>query len=99
MKQYFSKNKKKAYLILKYEKEYNLLKSILKNKNFSNNILFTIKLKLDELPKNSLKVKFNSRCIYVGRAHSTFRKFFLSRLILKNLIEQKQLPGWLQSTW
>lgn len=43
--------------------------------------------------------KVSNRCIWTGRSKSTYKKFRLSRLTLKKLCSNKQIPGYYKCSW
>ena len=92
------KNFKKKKIILDYKsKRYILKKKIL------NSSLFYKKLKyikqLQELPKNSSKVRFTNRCWRTGRSRGVYKDFGLSRQSIRYFMEKGMLPGLIKASW
>ena len=54
---------------------------------------------LAKLPRNSSPTRLNSRCNVTGRVRSYYRKFGVSRLVLRELALQGKLPGVVKSSW
>ena len=54
---------------------------------------------LQKLPKNSSPVRLNNRCQLTGRVRSYYRKFGVSRLVLRELASKGELPGVKKSSW
>ncbi len=54
---------------------------------------------LQKLPKNASPVRLNNRCQLTGRARSYYRKFGVSRLVLRELASKGELPGVKKSSW
>ena len=54
---------------------------------------------LQQLPKNSSPVRLNNRCQLTGRARSYYRKFGVSRLVLRELASKGEIPGLKKSSW
>ncbi len=54
---------------------------------------------LQKLPKNSSPVRLKSRCIFTGRARSYYRKFGVSRLVLREMALRGEIPGLKKSSW
>ena len=54
---------------------------------------FEATIKLAELPRNSAKVRIRNRCSLTGRPRAYYRKFGLSRIALRDLASQGQIPG------
>ena len=62
-------DKKKRKLFLKnFEKRNNLKKSI-KNKNLTSFERYTAQIALQNMPRNSSKIRIKNRCILSGRTH------------------------------
>ena len=55
--------------------------------------------KLAELPRNGAKVRIRNRCLLTGRPRAYYRKFGLSRIALRDLASQGQIPGVVKSSW
>ena len=60
---------------------------------------FEATLKLAELPRNSAKVRIRNRCALTGRPRAYYRKFGLSRIALRDLASEGQIPGVVKSSW
>ena len=54
---------------------------------------------LQKLPKNSSPVRLNNRCMFTGRARSYYRKFGVSRLVLREMALKGEIPGLKKSSW
>lgn len=54
---------------------------------------------LQKLPKNSSRVRLKNRCMFTGRSRSYYRKFGVSRLILREMALRGELPGVKKSSW
>jgi small subunit ribosomal protein S14 len=60
---------------------------------------FGARLKLAELPRNSSPTRVRNRCELTGRPRANYRKFKLSRIALRELASQGQIPGVVKSSW
>ena len=60
---------------------------------------FKASLKLAELPRNSSATRLHNRCQLTGRPHAYYRKLKLSRIMLRELGSQGQIPGLVKSSW
>ena len=56
-------------------------------------------LALTKLPRDSSKVRQHNRCQLTGRPRSYFRRFGISRIMLRKLAHQAELPGVRKSSW
>ena len=80
------------------EKRQNLKKQIMK-KDLSIEERFKIQSKLNELPRDSSKIRVRNRCKLTGRTRAVYRKFGLSRIKLRELSMSGALPGVVKSSW
>ena len=60
---------------------------------------FEASVKLAQLPRNGAAVRVRLRCALTGRARGNYRKFKLSRNMLRSLANQVQLPGVVKASW
>ncbi|NCS89097.1 MAG: 30S ribosomal protein S14 [Ignavibacteria bacterium CG2_30_36_16] len=54
---------------------------------------------LQKLPKNSSPVRLNNRCMFTGRVRSYYRKFGVSRLVLREMALKGEIPGLKKASW
>lgn len=54
---------------------------------------------LQLLPRNSAPVRQHNRCISTGRGRGYYRKFGISRLVLREKALRGELPGVKKSSW
>ena len=54
---------------------------------------------LQKLPTNSSPVRLNNRCMFTGRVSSYYRKFGISRLVLREMALRGEIPGLKKSSW
>ena len=54
---------------------------------------------LQKLPRNSSPVRLKNRCMFTGRARSYYRKFGVSRLVLREMALRGELPGVKKASW
>ncbi len=60
---------------------------------------FEATLKLAQLPRNGAKVRVRLRCELTGRPRANYRKFKLSRIMLRDLASSGQIPGLVKASW
>ncbi len=60
---------------------------------------FEATLKLAQLPRNGAAVRVRLRCALTGRSRGNYRKFKLSRNMLRQLANSGQLPGVVKASW
>lgn len=54
---------------------------------------------LQLLPRNSSKVRMHSRCQMTGRPRGYYRKFGISRLVLREMALRGEIPGLKKASW
>lgn len=54
---------------------------------------------LDELPKNSSKVRLKNRCQLTGRPRGYIRYFGLSRVMFRDMALAGKIPGIRKASW
>ena len=60
---------------------------------------FEATIKLAQLPRNGAAVRVRLRCALTGRARGNYRKFKLSRNMLRQLANTGMLPGVVKASW
>ena len=68
-------------------------------KNLPKEERFKIQSKLNDLPRDSSKVRIRNRCELTGRTRGVYRKFGLSRIKIRELSMNGALPGVVKSSW
>ena len=94
-----NRNKKREEMVAKYATKRAALKAVIADKNSSDEEKFEATLKLAKLPRNSSKVRVHNRCELIGRSHGFYRKLKLSRIQLRKLSNEAQVPGMKKSSW
>ena len=77
----------------------NALKAIANDENLSLEERFEARLKLAEMPRNSSPTRIRNRCEVTGRPRAYYRKLHMSRIALRELGSQGQIPGLVKSSW
>ena len=93
------RNKKRDRMAKKYEAQRIRLKEIAGNRDLPMEERFQARLKLSKLPRNSAKVRVQNRCEVTGRPRGVYRKFKMSRIALRELASNGQVPGMVKSSW
>ena len=52
-----------------------------------------------KLPRNSCSTRLTRRCRVTGRSKGVYRKFGLSRIMLRDMALRGELPGVRKSSW
>jgi len=77
----------------------NALKAIANDENLSLEERFDARLKLAAMPRNSSPTRIRNRCEVTGRPRAYYRKLHMSRIALRELGSQGQIPGLVKSSW
>jgi small subunit ribosomal protein S14 len=93
------KGRKRAALVKRYAAKRARLKAAASDKQAPPEERFAARLKLAEMPRNSSSTRLKNRCELTGRPRSYYRKFKLSRIALRELASQGQIPGMVKSSW
>ena len=93
------KNNHRRQLVDRIAAKRAALKSIVMDRDRDPEERFEATLKLAELPRNGSKVRIRNRCILTGRPRAYYRKFGLSRVALRDLASEGQIPGMVKSSW
>ena len=93
------KNKNRQRLVKKYSAKRTRLKALAADKSASLEDRFSARLKLAKLPRNSAENRVRNRCELSGRPRGYYRKFKLSRIALRDLGSEGQIPGLTKSSW
>ncbi len=90
---------KRRKLAQKFSGKREALKAIIKDKSIPLEDRFVAQLRLAELPRNASPTRIHNRCEVTGRPHGYYRKFRMSRIALRELASQGQIPGVVKSSW
>ena len=93
------KNNRRRRMVDRFAAKRAALKSIILDRDRDPEERFEATLKLAELPRNGSKVRVRNRCILTGRPRAYYRKFGLSRVALRELASDGQIPGVVKSSW
>jgi small subunit ribosomal protein S14 len=93
------KNRKRTRMAKKFSAKRARLKAIAQDRSLPAEECFAARLKLAELPRNSAPVRIRNRCELSGRPRAYYRKFRISRIALRDLASQGQIPGMTKSSW
>ncbi|AZQ69255.1 30S ribosomal protein S14 [Silicimonas algicola] len=98
-KSMIEREKKRQRLVEQYAAKRASLKAIVSDQSKSVEERFKASLKLADLPRNSSATRLHNRCQLTGRPHAYYRKLKMSRIALRELGQQGQIPGLVKSSW
>ena len=75
------------------------LKAVVMNQALPIEERFAAQAKLNELPRNSSRVRIRNRCELTGRPRGYYRKFRMCRNKLRELGSFGMIPGLIKASW
>lgn len=91
-------NRRKAKVELYHDRraEY---KKIINNPRSTPEQVDEAVIKLQKMPRDASPVRVRNRCSQTGRPRGYLRKFGISRVALRKLALEGQIPGVVKSSW
>ncbi|MDB1135247.1 30S ribosomal protein S14 [Candidatus Anaplasma sp. TIGMIC] len=71
----------------------------LKDESLPMSERFAAQMKLSKMPRDSSYIRVRNRCLITGRPRGYYRKFGMSRIVLRQLGSIGQIPGLTKSSW
>jgi len=90
---------KRQKLVEKYAAKRAELKEIANDESKPMEERFKARLALAKLPRNSSPTRLHNRCQLTGRPHAYYRKLKISRIALRDLGSNGEIPGMVKSSW
>ena len=94
-----NRNEMVKRLVKQNEAKRSALKATANDESLPLEERFRAQLKLAALPRNSAKIRIRNRCEVTGRPRSYYRKLKVSRIALRDLGNNGQIPGLVKSSW
>ena len=94
-----NKNEKRKKLVQRYAGKYARLKAIANDESRDETERLIARLKMAEIPRNGNPTRIRNRCELTGRSRAVYRKFRLSRIMLRELGNKGLIPGLTKSSW
>jgi small subunit ribosomal protein S14 len=98
-KSMIEREKKRQKLVDRFAGKRAALKAIVSDESKPVEERFKASLKLAQLPRNSSATRLHNRCQLTGRPHAYYRKLKVSRIMLRELGSNGQIPGLVKSSW
>ena len=93
------RERKREQLCRRFAKKRLALKAIIKNPSSTPDDREAAQFKLQELPRNSSRVRLRNRCNITGRSRGYYRKFGLARNKLREAAMSGEIPGLVKASW
>ena len=94
-----NRNEKRKRMAARDKAKRTELKARLMDKTTPVEERFEASMKLAQLPRNGAAVRVRLRCALTGRPRGNYRKFKLSRNMLRELANTGQIPGVVKASW
>ena len=94
-----NKNERRKAMSKRYAAKYAKLKAIANDESKDETERLIARLKMAELPRNGNPTRVRNRCELTGRSRAYYRKFRLSRIMLRELANKGLIPGVIKSSW
>jgi small subunit ribosomal protein S14 len=94
-----NKNERRKKLVEKQAAKYAKLKAVANDESRDETERLIARLKMAELPRNGNPTRVRNRCAITGRSRAYYRKFRLSRIMLRDLANKGLIPGVVKSSW
>ncbi|MDX8350148.1 MAG: 30S ribosomal protein S14 [Pseudomonadota bacterium] len=98
-KSMIAREKKREKLVAQYAEKRAALKAIINDREKPVEERFKASLELAKLPRNSSATRLHNRCQLTGRPHAYYRKLKISRIALRDLGSNGEIPGMVKSSW
>ncbi|MDR0340513.1 MAG: 30S ribosomal protein S14 [Puniceicoccales bacterium] len=94
-----ARNLKRIRLVQRFIAKRSMLLAILSSPKTEDGEFFAAQRRLAKLPRNSSAVRVRNRCSVTGRSRAFYRRFGVSRLVLRELVASGSVPGVVKSSW
>ena len=94
-----NKNERRKKLVAKTAAKIAKLKAIANDESVDETERLIARLKMAELLRNGNPTRIRNRCELTGRSRGYYRKFRLSRIMLRELGNKGLIPGLTKSSW
>lgn len=98
-KSMIAREAKRERMVQKYAAKRAELKAVISSPTASDDEKWDAQIRLQKLPRDSSPVRQQRRCQVTGRPHGVYRKFGLSRNILRQAAMRGDVPGLVKSSW
>ncbi len=93
------KNKHRRKRVAVEAKRRAALKAVIMDKARPLDERFTASMRLAAMPRDGSKTRIRNRCELSGRPRGFYRKTRMSRIAMRQLAGEGQIPGMVKSSW
>lgn len=94
-----ARNNQRKAVVAKYAERRAELKAIIKNPRSTPEQVDEAVIALQKLPRDGSATRVRNRCNLTGRPRAYYRKFGLSRIALRELALNGEIPGVVKASW
>jgi small subunit ribosomal protein S14 len=92
-------NEKRKRLVKRYAEKRAALKAIATDRSAAPEVIFKANLQLAEMPRSGARIRVRNRCMLTGRSRGNYRKFGISRIMLREMGNHGMIPGLKKASW
>jgi len=93
------KNERRKKMVANHASRRAAAKTIINNPRSTPEEVDAAVIKLQKMPRDASPIRVRNRCSQSGRSRGYLRKFGLSRIALRKLALEGQIPGVVKSSW
>ncbi|MCJ8169914.1 30S ribosomal protein S14 [Atopomonas sediminilitoris] len=90
---------KRQLTVAKFAAKRAALKAIIANQELSAEERWEAQIALQKQPRDASSSRLRNRCRLTGRPHGVYRKFGLSRIMLREAAMRGDVPGLVKASW
>ncbi|MDP0588232.1 MAG: 30S ribosomal protein S14 [Candidatus Endonucleobacter bathymodioli] len=90
---------KRQRTVAKYAEKRSQLKTTINNPSSTETERWEAQVALQKQPRDASKSRQRNRCRITGRPHGYYRKFGLSRIMLREAAMRGDVPGLVKASW
>ncbi|WP_071872884.1 30S ribosomal protein S14 [Atopomonas hussainii] len=90
---------KRQLTVAKFAEKRAALKAIIANQSLSPEERWEAQIALQKQPRDASASRLRNRCRLTGRPHGVYRKFGLSRIMLREAAMRGDVPGLVKASW
>ncbi len=94
-----NKNERRKATVAKYAAKRAELKETIRNPKTSDEERALALVEMQKMPRDASATRIRNRCGLTGRPRGYMRKFGLSRIAMRELAHEGDLPGVTKSSW
>jgi small subunit ribosomal protein S14 len=93
------REKRRAGIVKKYAAKRAQLKEIIRSPRSTPEQRAAAQAKLQSLPRDASPSRGRKRCAITGRSRGVYRKFGLSRVKIREVVNRGEIPGVSKASW